>query len=346
MSAQNENLASEELPLHTTVTSDAAHGNSTAGRDPFQASMKTMHSTTQYVFVQWLDYMAQMRSRWLPTHEFQNLMSPVGAGRLAISRGNLGTTQNDHMSSVCDPVGSIYVQPDLDSFRHMQNVGPVKSAATVMAKFVDEHGAGLAACPRHVLQGIAEKYEDELGVSLLVGFEIEITFCKRSSASHEPFVPLDTTHAWGTFTDEQYISSVRLMTSIATALQKIGISLQQLHSEAGAGQYEFVLPPLAPVKAVDTLIQAKQCIQQIAATEELRATCHPMPFPGIGTAAHAHISLNSNTVANKQLEQAEQSFAAAILSHLGGICAVTMPQAVSYGRVVDDSWTGGTSVAW
>ncbi|KAF2166339.1 hypothetical protein M409DRAFT_66787 [Zasmidium cellare ATCC 36951] len=302
--------------------------------------------SVQYVFVQWLDYNAQMRTRWLPIVEFDKMMTS-GPGRFAISNGNLGTTPNDHMSSICDPVGSIYVEPDLSSFRLLQPTGPVKNAATVMARFTDEQGVGLAACPRYTLQRIVHSFEQEYDINFLVGFEIEITFCRRGpKGSDDPFSPLDANHAWGTFSDEQYMTSVALMTSIGTVLQNIGIPIQALHSEAGAGQYEFVLPPLPPVQAVDTLIQAKQCIQQIATQNGLRATCHPMPFPGIGTAAHAHISLNTSTLQLSQLETIEQSFIANILAHLPAITAITMPHPVSYGRVADNSWTGGTWVAW
>ena len=84
----------------------------------------------------------------------------------------------------------------------------------------------------------------------------------------------------------------------------------------------------------------------MAVQQGLRATCHPMPFPGIGTAAHAHISLNGSALSTMVLEKIEMSFMASVLEHLPGLCGFTMPQAVSYDRVVDDSWTGGTWVAW
>jgi glutamine synthetase len=35
-----------------------------------------------------------------------------------------------------------------------------------------------------------------------------------------------------------------------------------------------------------------------------------------------------------------------VLAHLPGLCAFTMPQAVSYARVADNSWTSGSWVAW
>lgn len=309
-------------------------------------------TSIDYIFVQWLDHMALLRSRWLPIAQFNRLMSS-GAGRLSISKGNLGTTQNDHMSAIADPVGSIYVEPDVTSLKPMIDPGPSnpgKSIATVMARFTDEDGKGLNVCPRATLQHLVESFTKDHAIDFLVGFEIEVTFVRRNetpSAPEETFSqPLDKNHAWGTLSDEQYRKSVKWMTSIATALKDIGIHVECLHSEAGAGQYEFVLPPLPPNEAVDTLIQARQGIQQFAATKGLRATCHPMPFSGIGTAAHAHISLNSGTLARDDLENLETCFTAGLLSHLRAICAITMPQHESYGRVVDNGWTGGTWVAW
>lgn len=303
---------------------------------------------TRFVFVQWIDIMGQMRSRCLPIPEFTRL---VRSGKpFAISYGNLGTLQNDHLTEVCKPVGSIYVEPDLSlaSLRPMYRDGPVKDAATVMARFVDEGMQGLNLCPRAALQITVDQFKDKHKAAFLVGFEIEVTFCKRTSTkSGDAFMPLDTNHAWSTFSTEQYTESMPLMLLIATALQEIGIEIQQVHSESGAGQYEFVLPPQPPVYAVDTLVQARQCIMQIAATKGLRATCHAQPFEGIGTAAHAHISYHSTSSSNSELEQLIQwPFIAGVLAHLPSLCAVTMPQGVSYSRVADNTWTSGRWVTW
>ena len=304
------------------------------------------HPEVKFIFVQWLDYLGQMRTRCLPTAEFHKMIQKKQAIR--ISNGNLGTLQNDHMTPMCNPVGTICVSFDflLPSLRIMQRVGLIKTAATVMGKICEESGAPHELSPREWLDQHLNRFWKEFEVDFLVGFEIEITFCKRNKDNPDLFEPLDSTHAWGTFTDEQYDKSIPLMLIITTALQEMGIEVTTMHSEAGAGQYEFVLPPLAPVHAIDTLIQARQCIMQIAASHDLRATCHPTPFPGIGTAAHAHISFNRDGSQIESLEWMEKSFMAAVLEHLPGLCAFTMPQAASYGRVIDDSWTGGTWIAW
>lgn len=221
---------------------------------------------------------------------------------------------------------------------------PVQTA-TVMASFVEEDGSAVSLCPRSLLTDVVNSLQRKSYLDFLIGFEIEITFCQRiENDSGTDFKPLDE-HAWSTFTDRQYLDSYPFIMSLANALEDIGIMIEQTHSESGAGQYEFVLPPLPPVQAVDTLIQAKQCIQQMAAVHGLRATCHPQPFPGIGTACHANISFHATREA-ESLEKQQMHFMAFVLAHLPSLCAFTMPEAVSYARVADDSWTSGSWVAW
>jgi glutamine synthetase len=216
---------------------------------------------------------------------------------------------------------------------------------TLMASFEEKDGTAVKLCPRSMLAEVVSSLKTGFNLNFLVGFEIEITFCRRSEDNSETlFEPLDD-HAWSTFTDRQYVDSFPLIIAIANALEDIGIQIEQTHSEAGAGQYEFVLPPLTPIEAVDTLVQARQCIQHVAATHGLRATCHAQPFPGLGTACHANISFHA-IAGDNNLEKQQIQFMAFVLAHLPGLCAFTMPQAVSYARVADNSWTSGSWVAW
>lgn len=314
----------------------------------------------EYVFVQWIDWTGTLRNRCIParrisaTHD--QTIAALAHGhqqsqrisfRIGISRGNLGTLQNDASTPVCNPVGQIYVRPDMSTLRrmHQGNLMLPSQTGTLMASFEEEEGASVELCPRSMLSSAVSSLQTEFNLDFLVGFEIEITFCRRGGENSEStFEPLDD-HAWSTFTDRQYMDSFPLIMAIANALEDIGVQIEQTHSESGAGQYEFVLPPLPPVQAVDTLVQAKQCIQQMAATNGLRATCHAQPFPGIGTACHANISLHS-TAGDETLEQQQMHFMAFVLAHLPGLCAFTMPEAASYARVADDSWTSGSWVAW
>ncbi|KAM0717420.1 hypothetical protein Q7P37_007272 [Cladosporium fusiforme] len=318
-----------DVPLETQEAQSTSHNNINT-------------SDFEFFLVQWLDYMGTLRCRCIPAlRDFQDEQL-----RFGISRGNLGTLQNDTSTPVCTPVGQIYVCPDMGSLRRMHQGYLPGPAATLIANFEEADGKAVSLCPRGLLTKAVSELQDEFAMQILVGFEIEISFCRRTEkGTGDAFEPLDTIHAWSTLTDKQYTESLPLMMTIVHALQDIDIPVQQTHSESGAGQYEFVLPPLPPVQAIDTLVQAKQCIQNVAATHNLRATCHPQPFPGIGTACHANISLNTSDDA-LFLEKGQMQFMSYVLAHLPAICAFTLPEAVSYTRVADDTWTSGSWVAW
>ena len=325
----------------------------------YRAGAPALHEF-QYVFVQWADWMGTLRNRCIPSRRIsaaQNGSRPISAEehqqsqennfRIGISRGNLGTLQNDASTPVCNPIGQIYVRPDMRTLRRMhQGTHMLPSqTGTLMASFEEEDGTAVKLCPRSLLSEVVSSLQTGFNLDFLVGFEIEITFCRRSADnSGSPFEPLDD-HAWSTFTDRQYTDSFPLIMAIANALDDIGVQIEQTHSEAGAGQYEFVLPPLPPIEAVDTLVQARQCIQHVAAANGLRATCHAQPFTGLGTACHANISFHA-IGGNENLENLQMQFLALVLAHLPGLCAFTMPQAASYARVADDSWTSGSWVTW
>ena len=107
-----------------------------------------------------------------------------------------------------------------------------------------------------------------------------------------------------------------------------------------------MLPPLPIVEAIDTLVQARQVVQQIARLHKLRATLHPVPLKGVGSGQHVHISLNSTAQSPQDLTKIESSFFARVLEHLPSLCAFLLPNEASYTRIADNMWTSGTWVAW
>ncbi|KAF1920662.1 hypothetical protein BDU57DRAFT_509067 [Ampelomyces quisqualis] len=301
------------------------------------------NSDVRFVYVQWLDYMATVRTRIVPIKEFTRMIHD--SDRIGISQGNVGTLQDDCLTPIVNTAGQIYVEPDLRSLRRTHNKDPLPSA-TVLCYWRAESGAPLPACPRTQLETLINTLQYTHATTLLIGFEIEVTFLSRNTTNEgpsnrqDPFLPLTSTPAWSTLSPEQWLR-LPFLTDIVLALDGMGIVIEQVHAESGHGQYEFILSPLPPLLAVDTLIQARQSIAQIAALHDLRATLHPKPFgaQGAGTAAHAHISLHPP-------DHDMEFFVGGVLSHLPALCAFTLPDASSYARVVDDAWTGGTWVAW
>lgn len=299
----------------------------------------------KFVYIQWLDYMATMRVRILPMKEFTRIV--YEGERIGISQGNTGTLQDDTLTSVVNTTGQIYVEPDLRSIRRAHEKDPLK-AATVLSYWRSEDGSALPSCPRNNLETLVSELQYKHSTTLQVGFEIEVTFLSRDKPLNpfntEPpqptFEPATKVHAWSTLTPTQWLQTP-MLAEIATSLSNMGIDLQQFHAESGPGQFEFILPPAPPLPAIDTLIQTRQVIAQIAALHGLRATLHPKPLgqESAGSAAHAHISMDPPT-------KDKDFFVGGVLKHLPALCAFTMPDAQSYGRVVDNEWTGGTWVSW
>lgn len=299
----------------------------------------------KFVYVQWLDYMATMRVRVLPIKEFTRII--YEEERIEIPQGSTGVLQNDTLTRVVNTKGQIYVEPDLRSLRRAHEKDPLK-AATVLSYWRSVDGHPLPVCPRSNLENLITELQYKHNTTLQVGFEIEVTFLSRGkplnpSNSEQPqqiYEGVTTVHAWSTLTPTQWLQ-MPMLAEIATSLSDMGIDLQQFHAVSGPGQYEFILPPAPPLLAIDTLIQVRQVIAQIAALHGLRATLHPQPFGegSTGSAAHTHISIHPPS-------RDKDFFVGGVLKHLPALCALTMPDAQSYGRVVDNRWTGGTWVSW
>jgi hypothetical protein len=97
------------------------------------------------VYIQWLDYMATVRTRMVPIKEFDRMMR--SGSRIGISQGNTGTLQNDGSTPVMNPIGQIYVEPDLRSLRRTHGRDSVPSA-TVLSFWRDDRGHPIRECPR------------------------------------------------------------------------------------------------------------------------------------------------------------------------------------------------------
>jgi glutamine synthetase len=299
------------------------------------------HPELKFVYVQWLDYLGTLRTCMMPIAGFRRLIT--SGERIGISLGNIGTLQNDRVTPAISSAGQMYVEPDTSTLRLSHSRDPLASA-TVIGSFCDKEGGRSDECPRNTLRTLVDRFSNDHDITFLAGFEIEVVFLKQDSEGQ--YSPWTTNHAWGTFTPEQFEVALPMLAEIADELANIGIDVQQFHSESGLGQYEFVLAPLPIVEAIDTLVQARQVVQQIARLHKLRATLHPMPLKGVSSGQHVHISLNSTTLSPEDLNKKEFAFFASVLEHLPSLCAFLLPNEASYARIADNMWTSGTWVAW
>ena len=294
------------------------------------------YPSIKYLRIQWLDYTATLRVRVLPIDYALTIFAtnkPVG-----IIRGVFGLLQDDVL---CNGFSSSHVfdlYPVFDSLR----LGYRKGYATLQSEFREQDGQEVSFCPRTVLRKQIERANVH-GITLLLGFEVEIVFMS-SRYVDGAFCYGDNPvneggHAWSTARALQRDDISSLLENVHEKLTLAGIELQQFHAESCPGQYEFILGPLPPLEAVDTLLAAREIISSIAADANLRATLYPKPRPDApGTGAHLHLSLSPADI--------WQSFYAGILDHLKAISAFTYSNDASYERVQDGVWAGGSWIAW
>ncbi|OAA35794.1 developmental protein FluG [Metarhizium rileyi] len=285
----------------------------------------------------WMDYTATPKMRVIPSRQVLSVLTANQPLMATVTKACLGQLQNDTLISGVGAAGEYRLVPDLASLRH----GPRDGHITMMCDFQERDGSLVDLCPRTILNKAMElaRLQD---IELLFGFEIELVLLPVAVNGKYSAYKNDG-HAWSTVgaMDQEIVG--KLLETAVQQLDDAGVYVEMLHAESAPGQFEIVLPKATPMEAVETLIFARQVLSCCASAHGYRMTLHPKPIPNsCGTAAHVHISITSDD-SNTALYE---SFYAGILSHLRAICAFTCSNMVSYERVRDGCWAGGTWVTW
>ncbi|KAG6013895.1 hypothetical protein E4U41_004983, partial [Claviceps citrina] len=301
-----------------------------------------------FVRLYWTDYTGTTRLRVLPARRALALLHSGEPLAVTVTRAALGMLQNDSLVAGVNASGQYRVQADPSSLRR----GPKPGHSMLMCDLRDDDddgGGGTPAvlCPRSSL-GAAVARARAHGLELTFGFEVELALVRYSPRSGRYEASHADGHAWSTAraTENELVDKV--LEPAVRQLDAAGVYVEMLHAESARGQFEIVLPPASPVEAVDTLVFAREVLSACATAHGYRMTLHPKPFPdACGTAAHAHMSLAAAAAADQAVDESlYESFYAGILVHLRAICAFTHSSLVSYERVRDGVWAGGTWVAW
>jgi glutamine synthetase len=178
------------------------------------------------------------------------------------------------------PVGDLRLKIDLDRLRLIG-----EHRAWAPASFFDQDGTPSSTCPRGALGKVEQRLEDA-GLHALVGHELEFVLVANdgSKLADAPWVPYGLTGL---------LDRAGFIDDLLVSMNEAGIQIEQFHSEFGTNQFEFSLPPVAPVEAADLVVLAKIIVGIVARKHGVRASFSPLPFPGdVGCGAHQHLSLS------------------------------------------------------
>jgi glutamine synthetase len=279
----------------------------------------------------------------------QRVLALLESGKsvnISITKASFGLLQTDSTIPGVTAAGMYNAVPDWSSLR----AGPAPGHASVFCELKEPDGTDAALCPRTILRHIVENSSKE-DLTFFLGFELEFVILERNPDRNNPEKYLtmrNDGHAWcmqRVLADAGREGSFNTtVDEILDALNASGIMIEQFHPESALGQYELVLPPLPPLEACDSLLQARAIVESVAARHNFRMTLHPKPFAtNCGSATHMHLSLSS-PFGNHPAKY--RPFYAGILRHFPALTAFTLSNPTSYERMVDSCWAGGRWVTW
>lgn len=260
----------------------------------------------RFVYVQWLDYRGSLCTRLVPIKEFIRVIHD--GERIYASLSDADSMKN----SFSPP--EIYLEPDLRSLSRTHSKDSLPSAS-VFCYWRTESGAPLPSCPRTSLEALINNLQYTYSTTLLVGFELAVTFLSRSSNldrnQQDVYLPLESTS-----------SLPPLLSDILLALDDLSIELQSFHAtESTQGRYVFQFTPQPPLLAVDTLIQSRHVIGQIAATHSARTSLENNVLSSQRTPAPEEASVN---ISLHPPTYDSNFFVGGVAPHLPAICALTL----------------------
>nr|KJB62333.1 hypothetical protein B456_009G412500 [Gossypium raimondii] len=222
------------------------------------------------VRILWADASGQHRCRVVPKKRFNDVVRKNGVGLtfacMAMSSAVDGPADETNLTGT----GEIRLMPDLSTWRE---IPWKKQEEMVLADMHLKPGDAWEYCPREALRRVSKVLKDEFNLVMNAGFENEFYLLKKlEREGKEEWVPIDS---------KPYCSSSgfdaisTLFQEIVAALNSLNVAVEQMHAEAGNGQYEMALGHTACTYAADNLIFTREVVRAIANKHGLLATFVP-----------------------------------------------------------------------
>ncbi|XP_047316540.1 protein fluG-like [Impatiens glandulifera] len=327
------------IPVNSSYSNGAISYNSPGwGIDTSQQGVKLVR-------IYWVDASGQHRCRVVPEKRFDDVIKINGVGLpvacMAISSLLDCPADGTNLSGV----GEVRLMPDLST---RQTIPWIKDQEMVLGDMHVIPGEPWEYCPRETLRKVSKILKDEFNLEMIAGFENEFYLLKNVKRDgKEDWVPFDVSPY---SSSSSFDAASPILHEVITVLQTLNIPVEQLHAEAGKGQFEVALGYIACTKAADNLIYTREAIRSIARKHGLLATFVPKYDLGdIGSGSHVHLSLweNGKNVfkasdkhSKNGMSKIGEEFMAGVLHHLPSILAFTAPVPNSYDRIQPNTWSG------
>ncbi|KAK3445465.1 hypothetical protein EUGRSUZ_A01617 [Eucalyptus grandis] len=304
-------------------------------------------STTDSSLVRiiWVDASGQHRCRVVPAKRFNDVVVKNGVGLTHACMGMCSFVDGPAEDTNLTGVGEIRLMPDLLT---KWQIPWEPREEMVLANMHVRPGEAWEFCPREALRRASRVLKDEFNLVMNAGFENEFYLLKSVlREGKEDWLPVDSTPYCST---SGYDAARSIFHEIFAALSSLNIPVEQLHAEAGKGQFEMALGHKPCNSAADNLIFTREVVRAVARKHSLLATFVPKyDLYDIGSGSHVHLSLwqNGENVfmasdgsSQHGMSNIGEEFMAGVLYHLPSILAITAPVPNSYDRIQPNTWSG------
>ncbi|XP_073223978.1 protein fluG [Cicer arietinum] len=304
-----------------------------------------LETDVSFVRILWVDNSGQHRCRVVPRKRFDDVVTKNGVGLAFVCMVMTSFLDGSPEGSGLGSVGESRLTPDLSTRRR---IPWSKQDEIVLADLNLKPGQPWEYCPREVLRRVTKILKDEFDLVMNAGFENEFFLLKSiTREGKEEWKPIDTSP----YCSSSAFDAVSpILREAASALHSLGIPVEQIHAEAGKGQFELVLGHTICTKAADNLVYTRETIRAIARKHGLLATFIPKyALDDMGSGCHVHLSLwqNGQNVfmasdgsSKYGISTLGKEFMAGVLYHLPSILPFLAPLPISYNRLQPHTWSG------
>nr|GEV68487.1 protein FluG [Tanacetum cinerariifolium] len=341
--------ANKFYKIDSAVTSRAGstHVSNTLSKldSHVKGEFKSIQQDVVLVRVLWVDASGQHRCRVVPQQRFNKSVRENGLGLTCASMGMSSAMDGPADETNLTGTGEIRLIPDLSTRR---KIPWMMQEEMVLADMHLKPGQLWEYCPRETLRRVSKVLKDEFNLEMNAGFENEFFLLKSQTRDgHEEWVPFDTSCYCST---SAFDAASPILHEVVNSLEFLNIDVEQLHAEAGNGQFEMALRYTTCSNAADNLIYAREVIRAVARKHGFLATFMPKyALDDIGSGSHVHISLSQNGKnvfsasdgsSRHGMSKIGEEFMAGVLHHLPSLLAFTAPIPNSYDRIQPNTWSG------
>ncbi|KAM3340040.1 protein fluG isoform X1 [Capsicum galapagoense] len=297
-----------------------------------------------FVRILWIDTSGQHRCRVVPQQRFYSSVEKHGVGLTCACMGMSSTSDGPAVDTNLTASGEIRIVPDLSTKCRLPWA---RQQEMVLADMYIEPDKIWEYCPREALRRVSKILREEFDLAVNAGFENEFYLLKSVLRDgKEELAPFDRTPYSST---SAFDAASPILEEVFASLQSLDIIVEQLHAEAGKGQFEIALKYTECFRAANSLIFTREVIRAVARKHGLLATFVPKyALDDIGSGSHVHISLSRNGenvfMASGEskygMSKIGEAFMAGVLNHLPSILPFTAPLPNSYDRIQPNMWSG------